>query len=219
VRWCGYCDPPAVDSAARSDGAAGDAEDGALARRARAGERAALAELFMRHHARVYRAAYLVTRSPEAADDIVQLVFLELFTALDAFDPRRPFLPWLYRIVHNVSIDFLKRERYRHPTTPLADTMPGPTGESQRAELRADVRPALDGLSAEHREALVLRYYIGLSERAMADVLGVRPGTVKSRLHRALHALEGVLGPGNAPAADDAPGGLDGDSTRRRDLA
>jgi RNA polymerase sigma-70 factor (ECF subfamily) len=182
-------------------GDTGDGDD-ALVRCARAGDRAALAALFERHHARVFRAAYLVARSPEAADDIVQLVFLELFRALDTFDPRRPFVPWLYRIVHNVGIDYMKRERYRRPTAPLADATPGPTGEIGRAEARSDVRPALDRLSAEHREALVLRYYVGLPEREMAAVLGVRPGTVKSRLHRALHALGAALGPG-----DDGPGG------------
>ncbi len=194
-----------MDRRHQSEQSAGDTEDGTLARRARGGDRAALADLFARHHARVYRSAYLVTRSPEAADDIVQLVFLELFTALATFDPRRPFAPWLYRIVHNVSIDVLKRERYRHPTTPLADATPGPTGEIGRAELRSDVRPALDGLSAEHREALVLRYYVGLPEREMAGVLGVRPGTVKSRLHRALLALGEALGPGSGWASGDEP--------------
>jgi RNA polymerase sigma-70 factor (ECF subfamily) len=81
---------------------------------------------------------------------------------------------------------------------PLADTAPGPAGEAGRAELRADVRPALGRLSPEHREALVLRYYVGLSEGEMAKVLGVRPGTVKSRLHRALRALGAVLEPGGA---------------------
>ncbi len=204
---------------AQSGRVAGDDEDGALVRRARAGDRAALAALFERHHLRVFRAAYLVTRSPEAADDIVQLVFLELFKALDTFDPHRPFIPWLYRIVHNVSMDFLTRERYRQPTALLADTTPAPTGEIGRAELRSDVRPALDALSAEHREALVLRYYISLPEHKMAAVLGVRPGTVKSRLHRALHALKEALGPGNTPTADDELGVFDGDGTPRRDLA
>ena len=203
-----------MDSGHQNGRSAGDTEDGALAQRARRGDRAALADLFVRHHVRVHRSAYLVTRSPEAADDIVQIVFLELFTALHTFDPRRPFVPWLYRIVHNVSIDFLKRERYRLPmVVPLADTIPGPMGEIGRADLRADVRPALDALSDEHREVLVLRYYVGLLEREMADVLGVRPGTVKSRLNCALHALKEVLGPGDAPTADDEPGVLTGDGT------
>lgn len=199
-----------MDTTAYSSRAAGDAEDALLAQSAGAGDRAALAVLFARHHVRVFRSAYLITRSPEAADDIVQLVFLELFTALDTFSPRRPFVPWLYRIVHNVSNDFLKRERYRHPTTPLADATPGPTSEIGRAEVRADVHPALDVLSVEHREALVLRYYVGLPEHEMAAVLGVRLGTVKSRLHRALRALAEALGPGNEPTTGAAPGVLDG---------
>lgn len=192
----------------QDDRAADDAEDAALVRRAQAGERAAFADLFARHHARVFRAAYLVIGSADAADDIVQLVFLELFTALRTFDPRRPFVPWLYRIVHNVSIDFLKRERFRQRTVPLANTVPSTAVDIGRAELRSDVRPALELLSDEHREALVLRYYVGLPEREMATVLGVQPGTVKSRLHRALLALREALGPGNVSGPPRDGGGL-----------
>lgn len=194
-----------MDKQHQSGWSAGDTGDGELAQHARAGDRESLAALFARHHARVFRAAYLITRDPEAADDIVQLVFLELFGALGAFDPRRPFVPWLYRIVHNVSVDYLKRDRYRQPTVRLADTTPGPSREIERAEARFEVRPALDRLSAEHREVLVLRYYVGLPEREMAAALGVRVGTVKSRLHRALRALGAALEPGGTPTWDDVP--------------
>jgi RNA polymerase sigma-70 factor, ECF subfamily len=199
-----------VESAAESGRAIDEAEDGALAVRTGACDRDALAALFRRHHTRVFRAAYLVAGSREAADDIAQLVFLELVRALRTFDPARPFVPWLYRIVHHVGVDYLRRERYRRPTAPLSDATPGPADDVRRAELRADVRPALEGLSAEHREALVLRYYAGLSEREMAEALAVRPGTVKSRLHRALAALGAALGRGGDgpmdPASDHTEG-------------
>ncbi len=177
-----------------------DDRDRVLVQCATEGDRAALAALFAHHHLRVFRSAYLVVRSPEAADDIVQLVFLELFRALHTFDPRRPFLPWLYRIVHNVSIDYLRREHCRRPALPLLDCTPDPFGATAQVEARAILGPALDALTLEHREALVLRYFVGLSEREMAAALGVRPGTVKSRLHRALRAVGEALGPGNVPS-------------------
>ncbi len=192
-----------------------DDRDRGLVQRATEGDRAALAALFAHHHLRVFRSAYLVVRSPEAADDIVQLVFLELFRALRTFDLRRPFLPWLYRIVHNVSVDYLKRERYRHPALPLHERTPDPSDPTAQVEARAILGPALDALSAEHREALVLRYYVGLSEGEMAAVLGVRPGTVKSRLHRALQAVGAVIGPGNHRSLGDGANLDEDDPTYR----
>ncbi len=74
-------------------------------------DRAAFAELFERYHQRVFRSAYVIAHRPEAADDITQLVFVELFSALRRYDLNRPFLPWLYRIVHNISVDYHKRNR------------------------------------------------------------------------------------------------------------
>jgi len=181
-----------------------------LVQRTIGGDRAALATLFEHYHLRVFRSAFLVVRSREAADDVVQLVFLELFRALPSFDTRRPFLPWLYRIVHHVTVDYLRREVYRRPTFPLRDTTPDPIDATGQVEERAILGPALDALSLEHREALVLRYFVGLSEREMAAVLRVRPGTIKSRLHRALSAARAAVEAGNM----STPGGeaaFDGD--------
>jgi len=174
-----------------------------LVQRTREGDRAALATLFEHYHLRVFRSAFLVVRNREAADDIVQLVFLELFRALPSFDTHRPLLPWLYRIVHHVTVDYLRREVYRRPTLPLRETTPDPIDATERVEESAILGPALDALSLEHREALVLRYFVGLSEREMAAVLRVRQGTVKSRLYRALSAARAAIEAGNMPT----PGG------------
>ena len=170
-----------------------------LVQRTIVGDRVALATLFEHCHLRVFRSAFLVVRNREVADDIVQLVFLELFRALPSFDTHRPFLPWLYRIVHHVTVDYLRREVYRRPTLPLRETTPDPTDVAERIEESALLGPVLDALSMEHREALMLRYFVGLSEREMATVLQIRPGTVKSRLYRALNAARAVLEVGTIP--------------------
>ncbi len=84
-------------------------------------DRAAFAELFQMYHLRVFRSAYLIAHHREAADDITQLVFIELFSALRRFDLSRSFLPWLYRVTHNVSVDYLKRNRRSGDTVPVSD--------------------------------------------------------------------------------------------------
>jgi RNA polymerase sigma factor (sigma-70 family) len=178
--------------------ASGTTQD--LLTRCKMQDRAAFAELFRAHHARVFRTAFLMTRNAEAADDITQLVFVELFSAFRHYDLARPFLPWLYRIAHNVGVDYLKRAQ-RSADIPLPvgegardallgpDPEPGPAEQAERREAQRAMWDALGCLPVAQRTALVLRYYEGLNEAEMAAVLGCRKGTVKSRLHRALRAL------------------------------
>lgn len=167
-------------------------------------DRTAFAELFTRFHRRVFATAVYITHSEDAADDITQLVFVELFSAFRRFDLTRPFLPWLYRIVHNVSVDYLRRHR-RDQAAPLsavegqldailgADRDPGPAEHVERAELRQVIWRALEALPVKQRAVLVLRYYGGLNEPELAEALGCRRGTIKSRLHRAHRALAAEL--------------------------
>ncbi len=161
---------------------------------------AAFAALFEQHQLRVYRSAFALTHSADAAEEITQLVFVELFSALRRFDPARPFLPWLYRIIHNVSMDYLRRVGRRRecalPEMPDQvdalmgpDPAPDPLEQVERAELEQETWQSLMRLSHEHRAVLVLRYYDGLSVPEIAQTLQCRAGTVKSRLHRAERAL------------------------------
>jgi RNA polymerase sigma-70 factor, ECF subfamily len=182
-----------------------DAPDlNALFRRCTAQDRAAFAELFRHYHRRVFGSALFITHREDAAEEIVQLVFIELFTAFRRFDPERPFLPWLYRIIHDVSMDYLRRDRRgTHlplPTTEWrldallgADPDPGPAEHAERSELHAEIWRALERLPPDHRAVLVLRHYSQLSEAEMAQALGCRRGTIKSRLHRAHRALAAEL--------------------------
>jgi RNA polymerase sigma-70 factor (ECF subfamily) len=193
----------AMDLCGERDRMADAAEMRPLLERCQLQDRAAFAELFNCYHVQVFRSAYLITRRQDAADDITQLVFVELFSAFRRFDLRRPFLPWLYRIVHNVSVDYLKRDRHGRTltATPEAqldtligpDPAPGPAEQAEEAELRRAIWEAMDRLPVHQRSVLVLSYYDDLSEHELAVILGVRPGTVKSRLHRARHALREQL--------------------------
>ncbi len=175
-------------------------------------DRAAFAELFHLYHRRVLGSALFITHRTDAAEEIVQLVFIELFAAFRRFDPERPFLPWLYRIVHDVSMDYLRRDRRgAHLPLPTADWQldallgadpdPGPAERAEGTELHETIWRALERLPADHRAVLVLRHYSQLSEAEMAQVLGCRRGTVKSRLHRAHRALAAELGERQQAAA------------------
>src|SRR5438132_10471397 len=118
----------------------------AWVRGARAGRAADVEALFRAHWPAAYRAAYLVVHDAAAAEDIAQESFLAAVRALDRFDRRRPFGPWLHRIVVNRAIDWA-RARALRAEAELAD-VPGPEA---RPELSDGVAVALARLSPEHR--------------------------------------------------------------------
>jgi RNA polymerase sigma-70 factor, ECF subfamily len=158
----------------------------AAVRGAQAGSRDALELLFRWHWPRAHRAAYLVVHDSAAAEDIAQEAFLSALRALDGFDRRRPFGPWLGRIVVNRAIDYararaLRREVGTEPTGPAAD--PPASGWSDA------VTVALAGLEPEQRAVIVLRYLLEYTPGEIAAALGLPRGTVNSRLRRGLDRL------------------------------
>lgn len=151
-----------------------------------------LEALFREHWPRAFRAAYLVTQHAAAAEDIAQESFLAALRALDRFDRRRPFGPWLYRIAVNRAIDWARARRLRaevelaEAALPAADDPPGGRpGEH--------VLAALARLSPEHRAVIVLRHLLELTPGEIAEALGLPRGTVNSRLRRGLDALQEEL--------------------------
>jgi RNA polymerase sigma-70 factor (ECF subfamily) len=187
-----------------------------LLERCKQQDHAAFADLFAQFHLRVARSAYLITRRPDLVDDITQHVFLELFSAFRRYDLSRPFVPWLYRVVYNICMDHLKRvyrdNRYTasmdatyEQIVLYPDPTPGPAEQAERMELRHTVLEAITRLPVKQRSVLVLRYYDGLSEAEIAEVLECRLGTVKSRLHYAHQALGEVLSGAHVPLPFDLP--------------
>jgi RNA polymerase sigma-70 factor, ECF subfamily len=157
-----------------------------LVKEAQRGSQQALAELYARHWERAHRAAYLIVHDAAAAEDIAQDGFLAAVDALDRFDRRRPFGPWLHRIVVNRAIDWGRREALRRSNgDPEEMAAPAATGE----QLGGELMPALAELPPEQRAVVVLRYLLEYTPGEIAELLELPRGTVNSRLRRGLDEL------------------------------
>src|SRR6476469_772136 len=139
--------------------------DGELVARARQGSREAAAELFARHWPGAWEVARAVTGRRDMADDVAQDAFERAFAALGRFDRRRPFGPWLHRIVVNRSLDLLRSERRLIGADGLA-RMEGEWRE--RAGEDRELLAAVAALSPQRRVVLVLRYGLGYSPADLA---------------------------------------------------
>jgi RNA polymerase sigma-70 factor (ECF subfamily) len=159
-------------------------DERAWVRRAQAGSVSDFETLFRAHWSPAYRAAYLVVRDASAAEDIAQEAFLSAVRSLDRFDRRRPFGPWLHRIVVNRAIDWA-RARALRPETEAVDA-PAP----ERPEHDETLLRELDRLSPEHRAVIVLRYLLEYTPGEIAELLELPRGTVNSRLRRGLDRLK-----------------------------
>ena len=153
-------------------------------RGAQAGSEADLEALFRAHWPRAFRAAYLVVGDAAAAEDVAQEAFLAAVRALDRFDRRRPFGPWLHRIVVNRAIDWSRARRLRAEQE-LGE--PG-AGDPEPGD-PAGLAGALAALAAEERAVIVLRHLLGYTPGEIAALLELPRGTVNSRLRRGLDAL------------------------------
>lgn len=176
---------------------------------AREGDREAFRVLAERYYGKVYRMLLAMTRDPEAALDLTQETFAKALRGVAEFEMTASFYTWLYRIARNAYVDRARRSWARESETLPDDRTPPPQGEQPfpvgprapqdpaaevevQETLRA-VRAALDLIRPTHREILLLREVEGLSYNEIAAVLGVRPGTVMSRLFAARMALREVL--------------------------
>jgi RNA polymerase sigma-70 factor (ECF subfamily) len=164
--------------------------DAALIREAQRGSTDALEELFRRHWRRAHRAAFLVVHDSAAAEDIAQESFLAAVRALDRFDRRRPFGPWLHRITVNRSIDFARARALRgEASLPESTEAAAPQG----AEISEELIAALADLPPEFRAVVVLRYVLEYTPGEIGEMLDLPRGTVNSRLRRGLDRLRPVV--------------------------
>jgi RNA polymerase sigma-70 factor (ECF subfamily) len=147
--------------------------------------------LFRVHWGPAHRAAFLIVHDAAAAEDIAQEAFLSAIRALDRFDRRRPFGPWLHRIVVNRAIDWSRaRTLRREVAEPAESEAPEQRSEGWSEEIVA----ALAVLDADQRAAVVMRHLLEYTPGEIADILDLPRGTVNSRLRRALDRLAVELG-------------------------
>jgi RNA polymerase sigma factor (sigma-70 family) len=151
------------------------------------------------HSARVYRLAYRLTGNPHDAEDLTQEVFVRVFRSLSTYTPGT-FEGWLHRITTNLFLDSARRKQRIH-FEGLADEMayrlpgsePTPAQAFDDTHLDDDVQAALKALPPEYRAAVVLCDIEGFSYEEIAVTLGVKLGTVRSRIHRGRAQLRAAL--------------------------
>ena len=162
------------------------------------GDITALGTLVKRHQTKALRAAYLITHDLAQAEDVVSNAFLRVFERAEQYDPQRPFGPWFYRIVVNDAINAVQR---RDRTTTFESTgttrRPVDSADPEAAavlnEERRAVRDALARLTPSQRGAVVMRYFLELSESEMVERTGRSRGTVKRHLHDARARMKQLL--------------------------
>ena len=166
--------------------------------RARRGDEAAWEALVREHQQPIFRLAYLLLGDADEADDVAQEAFIRAFRALKSFDETRPVRPWLLRIAANLAHNRRRSvRRYLAALGRMARAEPEPMtfiGERSGEQWEAQTLwQAVRRLNRAEQEIIYLRYFLDLSEAETAAALEVPAGTVKSRLHRAMSRLRGVV--------------------------
>ncbi len=156
-------------------------------------------EVVRNHSARVYRLAYRLTGNQHDAEDLTHDVFIRVFRSLDNYRPGT-FEGWLHRITTNLFLDRARRKqriRFDALTDEFAARLPsrltGPEEQFDISHLDGDIQQALDALSPSFRAAVVLCDIEGYSYEEVAQTLGIKLGTVRSRIHRGRSQLRQAL--------------------------
>ena len=181
-------------------------EDEMLVAQFQAGRQDAFDELMKRYKGRIY--AYLLrsVKNYEDAEELTIEVFFKVYRALGAWKPQARFSTWLYKIAHNLSIDF-HRAKSRRQTYSLddeelsldeptaGDLQSNPEWEVEEKDRHRVIRDAIDQLSPKQKDVFMLNRYQGLQIKEITEVLGMAEGTVKIHLHRAVKKLQILLQP------------------------
>lgn len=169
------------------------------------GQMPSWSELVSEHADSVYRLAYRLSGNPQDAEDLTQETFMRVFRSLHKYQPGT-FEGWLHRITTNLFLDLVRhRSRIRMEALPedydrVPGTEPTPEQAFNTANLDPTLQAALDELSPDFRVAVVLCDVVGMSYDEIAATLGVKMGTVRSRIHRGRSQLRAYL---EAAAATD----------------
>ena len=176
-------------------------DDHELVARARDGDADAFSALVARHQQAAFRVAWLIARDPGEAEDAVQEAFVKAWRAMPRFRADAPFRPWILRIVSNEARNRVRSTRRRDAlalreaaAVGTGDAAPSPEAAALSRDETETLTRALDRLPERDRIVIAYRWLLDLSEAETAEILGVRLGTVKSRLSRALRRLREELG-------------------------
>ena len=161
---------------------------------------AEFSELYKAHLRDVYSYSYYRVGNHHDAEDLTEQAFLQAYRHFDRArreSDGRPLRPWLIRIAHNLALNYY-RDRSRRPQTPLdsADPIPARHGTEAIAEGREELRQVidkLDHLPDDRRDALIMRFALGMDNREIARAMGRTDGATKVLIHRAIRQLEEIV--------------------------
>jgi RNA polymerase sigma-70 factor (ECF subfamily) len=170
-----------------------EVEDRDLVAKASRGDVDAYNLLVSRWERRVFQYILKLTANREDAMDLSQEVFLKAYQNLGKLEDPGRFAPWLFRIAHNESFSLLRKNRPE--TEELKDFAPPSSPRMLPVETSLAVEAALNRLSSEQRETVVLKIYQGFNFEEIAEILGCPVSTIKSRLYTALDLLKDTLAP------------------------
>ncbi|MBV9769803.1 MAG: sigma-70 family RNA polymerase sigma factor [Bryobacterales bacterium] len=175
-----------------------EVEDRDLIAKARRGHVDAYNVLVSRWEKRIFNYLLRLVRQREDALDLSQDVFLKAYQNIKKLDDPAKFPAWLFRIAHNEAYSLLRKNRPEGELTAVPEAATG----LFPIEMTLAVRGALDRLSDDHREAVLLKVYQGFKFEEMAEILACPVSTVKSRLYTALDLLKQTLAPVNIGGAE-----------------
>src|ERR1700726_34162 len=180
-----------------------------LVKRCQAGDSEAFDQLVTRYRTRVFAMIYNMVHNEQDAWDLAQESFIKAWKSIGRFRGRSSFYTWVYRIVMNVTIDWLRKRQVKgagmefddsiqlkeidpaSKTLPKAD--PPPHAQMERDEIRARINKAIDQLSPEHRAVILMKEIEEMQYHEIAETLGCSIGTVMSRLFYARKKLQNLL--------------------------
>jgi len=154
--------------------------------------------LYEKYSQKVYRTAYLLTKSKTLAEDITQETFIRLFSKITLFEVGKAFEPWLYTITLNVSKNVLKKQKWVNLFSPIEEDELTTEHHDleinyERKERDGSIKEVIDRLPYKLKEVIILKYYNNFSQEEIADMLGIPLGTVKSRIHSGLEKIRRAI--------------------------
>jgi len=181
--------------------------DQILVEQAQSGNFEAFGQLVGRYQKRIYDIAYSFTRNTEEAYDLSQEIFLKAFRALRHFECKATFYTWLYRIARNAGVDYARRKGNRPEYLFTKEFPPDESllhprvtndlvvRSAEATEIDREIKKAIAELSPRQQQVFVLRYYEDLPLSEIADILGLKVGSIKAHLFNAIRNLRKYLKP------------------------
>ena len=177
-----------------------------LVARAQEGDRDALEELYLLHFDRIYSYLHMSVGNRHDAEDLTTQTFVKMLESIGRFRWRAaPFSAWLFRIAHNLAMDYFRSHRRWQPEEevpePPGSAEPSAEHEAMHSIGRQSMLKLIENLSHEQQQVLTLKFVFNFSNGEVATILGKTEGAIKSLQHRALVSLQKHVGSGDADAA------------------